>query len=186
MVLLLSGWGGVTVIAQSDDDQTVDDTVSYSPEEELAGYLAVSNPINTELRLSQNPTRAIFKSMVIPGWGQVGNRRYIKAAVYASLEVFWITLALDYRSQANDYYDRFLKADSLSTKNYFYSLYDDKKNKRNRYYWFFGLTTFISMFDAYVDAHLSGFPIVEAFQPLELSVGPTRQYDMGASLSYRF
>jgi len=186
LVLLIGGLGGITVMAQSDDDQPVSDTALFSPDEVLEGYLAVSNPINTELRLSQNPTKAIFKSMLVPGWGQVGNHKYIKAGVYASLQGFWVVLALDYRSQANDYYDKYKRADSLSTKNEFYSLYEDKRNKRNRYLWFVGLTTFISMFDAYVDAHMSGFPIVEKLQPLELSVGPTRQYDLGAAISYRF
>ncbi len=186
ILVMVIALGGVPVIAQSDDDQPAGDTALYSPEEALEGYLAVSNPTNTELRLRQNPTKAIFKSMLIPGWGQIGNRKYLKAGIYASLESFWVILALDYRSQANDYFDKYSKSDSLSDKNEFHRLYDEKKNKRNRYYWFFGLTTFISMFDAYVDAHLSGFPIIEELKPLELSIGPTRCYELGASLSYRF
>jgi hypothetical protein len=212
LVLLLSWLAGVPALAQDDDDQPESDTtlnlpdealpidtslnlpddalwsdtLLYSPDDALEGYLAVSNPINTELRLTQNPTKAIFKSMLIPGWGQIGNRKYRKAVIYASMQVSWIVLALDYRSQADDFYEQYLTADSMNTKNHFYSLYEEKKNKRNRYYWFAGITTFISMFDAYVDAHLSGFPIVENLKPVELSVGPTRQYDIGASLSYRF
>ena len=36
--------------------------------------------------------------------------------------------------------------------------YKDARNDRNRFSWYLGTTIFISMFDAFVDAHLTNFP----------------------------
>ena len=40
------------------------------------------------------------------------------------------------------------------------------------------------MFDAYVDAHLSGFP--EAERAVDLGVGPGSEGDLQATVIYRF
>ncbi|MBD3258657.1 hypothetical protein GF377_09515 [candidate division GN15 bacterium] len=187
LVLVLSG----SIVAQEEappDTSTLPehaDTVLYEPGEELEGYIEVDSPYDSEQNLTQNPTLALFKSMLIPGWGQIGNRAWFKAGLFATIEGVLIASALNYRSKASDLYDRYQAAEDVDERNRLYDRYEDRVNKRNRYTWFTVITIFISMFDAYVDAHLSGFPVEEPGR-LGLEVGPTQQFDLAWGLSLSF
>jgi len=89
--------------------------------------------------------------MVVPGWGQITNRRYFKAAVAIGLETWFIAGAVTEWRKANDARDAF-RADPQNLNHFYdYQFYNGNKND---YLWALGVTVFISMFDAYVDAHL--------------------------------
>jgi len=98
-----------------------------------------------------NPTVILVKSMVVPGWGQITNRRYLKAAVAIGLESWFIAGAVTEWKRANDARDEF-RAEGGDI-NHFYE-YEFHNGNKNDYLWALGVTVFISMFDAYVDAHL--------------------------------
>jgi len=98
-----------------------------------------------------NPTLVLVKSMVVPGWGQITNRRYFKAAIAIGLESWFIAGAVTEWRRANEARDDF-RADPGDI-NHFYE-YDFHNGNKNDYLWGLGVTVFISMFDAYVDAHL--------------------------------
>lgn len=187
LVLVLAG----SIVAQEEappDTSTLPehaDTVLYEPGEELEGYIEVDSPYDSEQNLTQNPTLALFKSMLIPGWGQIGNRAWFKAGLFATIEGVLIASALNYRSKASDLYDQYQAAEDVGERNRLYDRYEDRVNKRNRYTWFAVITVFISMFDAYVDAHLSGFPVEDSGR-LGLEVGPTQQFDLAWGLSLSF
>jgi len=146
------------------------DTILFIQSHTLDPYTLVNDTTNYENRLTQNPTKALFKSMLIPGWGQYGNKKYFKAALYAALDVWLISNAIKYGNEAGDLFREYENAptdsvtiggkhyDKYGLKNEFYGLYENKKDSRNKYTWFAVIVSFISMFDAYVDAHLSGFP----------------------------
>lgn len=161
------------------------DTVLYQPEEALEGYIEVDSDYDSERNLSQNPTAALFKSMLVPGLGQIGNRAWFKAAFFASLEGVLIVSALNYRSKASDLYDQYQAAEGTELRNQLHDRYEDRANKRNRYTWFAVITVFISMFDAYVDAHLSGFPIKDEDR-IGFQIGPSRHCDVVCGLTLRF
>jgi hypothetical protein len=135
----------------------------------------------------QSPTAALFKSMLIPGWGQVGNHAYIKAAVVIGLESVLIGAVVHHIGKTSDAkkpYDAALltsDADLITTT---FGVYDTAKNKRNQYYWMTGAFIFISMFDAYVDAHLARFP--KRQKELSLKVMPGQQEDIKAVLALKF
>ncbi len=140
------------------------DTVLYTPGHVLDNYSAVDNPQNFEKRLTQQPTVALVKSMIIPGLGQIGNRRYFKAALFFGLDAWFVSSAIKYRQDARDFRVKFESVDgddaaSVALRRDYYSKYQDSRNSRNKYTWFAVITTFVSMFDAYADAHLSGFPV---------------------------
>jgi len=94
-------------------------------------------------RIVQNPTAALFKSMAVPGWGQVGNKKYIKAGFVIGLESWFF----------------FQNAAELDpNRTFLFNRFQATKNDRNLFAWLTGTAIFVSMFDAFVDAHLSGFP----------------------------
>lgn len=98
-----------------------------------------------------NPTVTLLKSMAVPGWGQITNRRYVKAAVAIGLETWFIAGAITEWRRSNDALDLF-RAEPANLEHYYdYAFHNGNKND---YLWALGVTVFVSMFDAYVDAHL--------------------------------
>ena len=164
------------------------DTILFAPGTELVAYGSVGDSLDREKCLRQKPMFALFKSMVVPGWGQIGNGRYIKAAVYFGLEAWMIGGAIHYRQQASDFRQLFDETprDAVSLRNDYYSLYRDRQDECNKYTWFAVIVAFFSMFDAYVDAHLSGFPRQGEDSDLTLQVAPTEKNGVTAALSLRF
>ena len=164
------------------------DTILFAPGTELVAYGSVGDSLDREKQLRQKPMWALFKSMVVPGWGQIGNGRYIKAAVYFGLEAWMIGGAIHYRQQASDFRQLFDETprDAVSLRNDYYSLYRDRQDECNKYTWFAVIVAFFSMFDAYVDAHLSGFPRQGEDSDLTLQVMPTEKNGVTAALSLRF
>lgn len=163
------------------------DTLLFSPGQTLTGYRPVTDSTNRELRLDQRPVVAMFKSMALPGWGQLGNKRYIKAFVYLGLEAWMVGASFHYNDQVSEFRRLFdaTPIENTSLRNDYYTLYKDRKDERSKYTWFAVIVAFVSMFDAYVDAHLSGFPRQDE-NDLTISITPTEDHGVRASLSIGF
>ncbi len=159
------------------------DTILFVPPL-FKGEMPVSDSVNLEKRLIQNPTKALFKSLVIPGWGQLGNGRVKKAIIFAGLQGWCIGATIHYGNSASNFKREYTNAVPVVTRNQYYSLYKDRRQERNKYIFFLGLTTLVSVFDAYVDAHLSGSP-ADQTQKIGLNVAPSGD-GMHASLALSF
>jgi hypothetical protein len=184
-----------TVEAQPDstpaDTAVLVDTVLYQPGTLLTPYSPVTNSENYEQHLCQNPTGALFKSMLVPGLGQLGNRRYFKAVLFFGLDTWFVGSAIHYGRQAADFWSEFESEDPATeegrkNRNDFYSLYEDRRDERNKFTWFAVIVTFVSMFDAYVDAHLSGFPQATKSDAVSFDVQPSRDGGIAAYVSISF
>lgn len=162
------------------------DTVVYFRTPDLEKYAPVTDTVDLETNLYQNPTTALFKSMIIPGWGQWGNRRYIKAILFAGVDAWLIGSAVHFGGQASDLRDQYEAATDLAERNRLYGRYSDKRDQRNKYTWFAVIVSFISMFDAYVDAHLSGFPDRDRVEGISFEMGPDREGGVSASVTVPF
>lgn len=147
------------------------DTVRYRRTTDLDRFRPASDPIDLEQNLSQNPTKALFKSMFVPGWGQLGNRSYIKAVLFFALDAWLVGSAVNHGIKAHDYFNQYEAATAITERNLWYDRYDDQRSQRNKFTWFAVIVSFISMFDAYVDAHFSGFPDVDREVANERRIG---------------
>jgi len=178
----------ISVVADTTDADIKSqvDTLLFQPLPDSSPAAQVTNPINFEKQLAQNPTVALFKSMFVPGLGQVGNRRYIKAIVIAGLETWFIGSAIHYGRQASGFRDQWNEATDVTSRNVYYGLYEDRRDERNKFSWFAGITIFVSMFDAYVDAHLSGSPSRERNSRIDWEIIPQEDGGVRALLSCRF
>jgi hypothetical protein len=104
-----------------------------------------------------SPGSAALRSLVLPGWGQAANGRWLKTViaggVYGGFWAWAVSLNQDVqdakaeRNAAVDDTER--AAWALEVEN--------RKDARNAKYWFAGLTMILAVTDAYVDAHLKGF-----------------------------
>jgi len=174
-----------TMLLDTTETRPVVDTFLFSPPEESSKISKITSPVDLEKHLHQNPTAALFKSMFVPGLGQLGNRSYIKAGIVIGLEAWLVSTAVDRASKTSDAKDLYLAADDDSR----YSLYLDYteiRNGRNKYIWWAGIVTFISMFDAFVDAHLSGSPTKGRNKKFDIEVAPDQSEGIAAVISYRF
>jgi hypothetical protein len=167
-------------------DTTKVDTIYYTPGAVRREAERVTNPINFEEHLTQQPTIALFKSMLVPGWGQLGNRKYLKAAIVIGLEGWLISEAYNNGRDASDAWDRFAAESDPYIRDALHADYQDKRAQRNKYTWFAGIVVFASMFDAYVDAHLSGAPEQVKVSKVDFDITPEFDGGVSASLSLRF
>jgi hypothetical protein len=128
----------------------------------LLGYSLVAaedGPLTAE-KSKHSPTGALLRSAVFPGWGQLYNKKYIKAVIIGAGESVLIYQTAWHWHKTSTYKDLYINAEAGSDarRDYFYK-FDSYRDLRNQYIWFLGLTVFYSMFDAYVDAHLQNFDI---------------------------
>jgi hypothetical protein len=162
------------------------DTVLYIPPPDTSLVVPVTDSIDLERHLLQNPTTALFKSMFVPGLGQIGNHRYIKAAAVIGLQAWLVGSIVHYGHRASNYWNQYSSASDTPTRNAYYSLYATERDQRNKFTWFAGILTFVSMFDAYVDAHLSGAPTSKHNRRFDISLAPDLKGGANAQLAVRF
>ena len=103
-----------------------------------------------------NPNKAMLYSVLVPGGGQVYNGAYLKAGLVLGVQSYLIvnTVIQDNKAQNNK---RLMKDGDPALQSYYKAEYESYKERRNSNIWWIGVTTVLSMIDAYVDAHLVDF-----------------------------
>ncbi|MBL7014097.1 MAG: hypothetical protein ISR83_06725 [Candidatus Marinimicrobia bacterium] len=104
-----------------------------------------------------SPKKAAYSS-IIPGGGQLYNRKFIKTGIIIALEGWAFS---SYKTNS-DYYNNYDSNLSLSRTRYL--------QKRNKYVWWMGFIWFYGLIDAIVDAHLYPFQNV-----MKSSIGTTQE-----------
>jgi hypothetical protein len=94
-----------------------------------------------------SPGVAALKSLVLPGWGQAANGKWLKGSVVFSAYAGFIGWGVALNQDVQD-------ARGLGQTDF---EIDQLQRSRNAKYWLAGLTALLSMADAYVDAHLNNF-----------------------------
>jgi len=92
----------------------------------------------------RSPTGALLRSLAIPGWGQVYNKKYFKAIIVAGGQGTLLGTAIVEWKRATD-----------AKKDLDLEGYRIHTNNRNMLLWLYAAATVVSILDAYVDAHLS-------------------------------
>ena len=104
----------------------------------------------------------LFMSVVLPGGGQMYNHKYIKAGIYAGLELVFIYGAVIQNARLEDARDAIDKLEVELYPNYekiyeYEFLVDRYKKERNNFIWLSIGTILLSAGDAYVDSYFSEF-----------------------------
>ena len=112
----------------------------------LAARDTVSRGVERHRPFFSSPTGVMLRSLAVPGWGQASNGAWLKAALVAGGETaIAVSLVRDSR-----------KLSKLTADDPGYAAVFDR---RQREAWWLGGVVFLSMVDAYVDAHLKGFDV---------------------------
>lgn len=131
----------------------------------------------------KNPTGALFRSVFVPGWGQFYNKKYIKAALIAGVEIYLMNEVYTHWHKADLHKKHFTNAsDDPVYRAEEFARYEKELDRRGNASWFLAATIFFSMFDAYVDAHLSDFD--QKDKAFEVYIGPGHDDDIVAVLSF--
>ena len=102
-----------------------------------------------------NPSLAMWKSLILPGWGQLYNKKYLKTVIIGGAEIALI-YGIFYQ---HDQSEKAQKAGDSEAANFY-------RDDRNRLTWWLAGIILYSMADAYVDAQLMDFDLSN-----ELSLG---------------
>ena len=144
-------------------DTTAADSLSAKPQTDMVivgGTDTLAIPLVTDT-LSQksllsreksnlrSPSGALLRSLAVPGWGQLYNKKYFKAVIVAGGQgVLLGTSVVEWKRASDAKKDASLPPDER-LENYRLHI-----NNRNLFLWLYAAVTVVSMLDAYVDAHL--------------------------------
>lgn len=129
-----------------------EDSGRSAPAEPVSGDQA---PDDAFLRdtFDPDPTGAALRSAVLPGWGQLYNRRPLKGVIMFAVEsglLAWLLVEHFEAEEARDMYYR--------TGDPFYEReYDRHSQRRLDLIWYTSGAWLYGILDAYVDAHLYSF-----------------------------
>ncbi len=145
---------------------------------------------------SGKPGRAALYSLIIPGGGQIYNKKWWKLPITYAIEGGALSWLL-YNRYEYKYYDRKFQEfvnndgfdpnpnDGISNQATAKS-YRDQSRKKTEYAWvFMGLAHLYNVFDAYVDRHLMDFDISEDLT-IQAFPSPTPYGYAALGLGYKF
>ena len=75
---------------------------------------------------------SLQKSLLIPGWGQIAEKKYPEGLLFLSAEIFCLYKVFSYNHKGNKYYDLYKKAGDVSNAIQYRDLtekYDTRRNK---------------------------------------------------------
>jgi len=143
------------------DEQIVSGTGSHSLLPDSGQALSGNISLHTDSIMIETkkpwPTGALLRSAFVPGWGQFYNKKYVKSVIYGGMEIYFVYNARKYWKQMDIHQANFSNSDDPIYQAQEFELYKNQRDNRNLFLWLTGITVFISMFDAFVDAHLADF-----------------------------
>ena len=132
----------------------------------------------------KSPMGALFRSIAFPGWGQFYNGKYFKSTVVFGTETTFITLAVIEWKRRNEHKRKFLNLpQDHPDKDWEFEQFRFYEDRRNLFLWITAGIVFLSMFDAYVDAHLYNFD-KEKVPDFSISLVP--EYKEGKGINVLF
>jgi hypothetical protein len=134
----------------------------YSQTEPIAADSVQTD--TTTFVMQKSPWGAVLRSAVIPGWGQVYNESYWKVPVVLGFLGYFSYVWIDQNKSYKHYRDLFsasiTESEPSGNSNY-YDYREFYRDQRNTFAIYIGLTYFLQLVDAYVDAQLFDFSVEE-------------------------
>ncbi len=113
--------------------------------------------------MTKSPWGAVGRSALIPGWGQFYNESYWKIPIIWGVMGWFTYLYVENNNLYKKYGDLYSESLDLtpSGDSQYKEARDFYRNERDQWALFLGLTYFLNLVDAYVDAHLFDFTVSE-------------------------
>ena len=157
---------------------------SYTQEKKVLPEIAQTDSAKVKVFKSKSPMGALLRSVALPGWGQFYNKKYIKAGLVLGVETTFLTLMIIEWERMDDHKKFF---DSMSQdhpdKSWESEQYKFYQDRKNLFLWSTIATIFVSMFDAYVDAHLYDFD--KEMERIRFEIYPDSENKLSFKLSLK-
>lgn len=113
--------------------------------------------------MQKSPWGAVLRSAVIPGWGQFYNESYWKIPIVLGLIGYYTYGYIHQNDLYIEYRDKYTESLKVSTNgnSTYKKAREFYKDQRDLFAVYFGITYFLNLVDAYVDAHLFDFDVSE-------------------------
>jgi hypothetical protein len=115
---------------------------------------------DTSFVMSKSPWGAVLRSTVVPGWGQLYNRSYIKAVAVWGISGWLVYNWIINNDEYTYYRDLYSENPDREIFRRYRTFYRDQRDLFTIY---IGLAYLLNLVDAYVDAHLFDFSVEEDF-----------------------
>jgi len=103
---------------------------------------------------------AVLRSAILPGLGQIYNESYWKSPIIWGISGWFIYNWINNNNLYNDYKNRHLQSITTGAENSSYKTYREfYRDQRDLFAIYLGLTYFLNLVDAYVDAQLFSFDV---------------------------
>lgn len=111
--------------------------------------------------MQKSPLGAVLRSAIVPGLGQFYNESYWKIPVIWGFIGYFAYVWIDNNDSYKEYGDLYQESLQLSElgNSRYKDLRDFYKDQRDEFAIYIGLTYFLQLVDAYVDAHLFDFSV---------------------------
>lgn len=110
--------------------------------------------------MQKSPMGAFWRSAILPGWGQFYNESYWKIPIIWGVSGWFVYMWIDRNNQYQNYKDLYLQSLTSFSENAGYKkLRDFYRDDRDLFALYIGITYFLNLIDAYVDAHLFDFDV---------------------------
>jgi hypothetical protein len=93
---------------------------------------------------------SLQKSLLIPGWGQIAEKRYIEGALFLSAEIFCIYKIFSYNHKGNNNYSLYKKADNVPDAIKYRDLAEKYDKRRNSFILAAAGVWIINLIDIYI------------------------------------
>jgi len=114
-------------------------------------------PVPVQETKGPSPGGAALRSLILPGWGQAANGKWLKGAAALGAYAGFLGWSVSLHQDRQDALGRMHAAVDETERLYWKNEADRLESERNGKYWLAGLVMLVSMADAYVDGYLRDF-----------------------------
>lgn len=104
-----------------------------------------------------SPRGALIRSTILPGWGQLYNRRWIKGLLFAAGRIYLGARAVDEHRLAKDLEEEALSLEDEGERDRTWRERNRAFNRRDDFIWYSAYALLFTMAEAFVDAALMEF-----------------------------
>lgn len=137
-------------------------TAQFASKIDTSSVVKSSLADTTKFTMKKSAWGSVLRSAIIPGFGQFYNQSYWKVPLFWGLLGYlgyqWNSNNKSYKTY-KDLFNGSITAENKEGNDSYYGQREKFRDQRDMFAVFIGLTYFLNLIDAYVDAHLFDFDV---------------------------
>ncbi len=125
---------------------------------------------------------SLQKSLLVPGWGQIAEKRYIEGVLFLSAEIFCFYKIFSYNHMGNNHYNLYKNADNVSNAIEYRELTEKYDKRRNTFILAAAGAWIINLIDIYIIVKRKD----EKERNLKIKLEHNENKDLALTFTYSF